>query len=530
MSEQEDYRQEAVFRPHSVARGAGWLAAAHGASFLIKLALIPVLTRLLAPEEFGIVAASMALIMFIAILGGRGGLSAAVIVFYRDNLQAWRTAYTVTLAIAGLSALVMLALAPAISTLIGLPQAVPYLRAVALLTPVMLSAEFMSILLVAENRYRIESQTGLAAETLAAVLAIVAAFLGAGAWALVLQQFIAQGIRSIVFTYATRLFPAMRLQLSLIRPMVPYALKSTAGELVNFFAIQAPVLLVTRGLGAASAGLYGVANRLSSLPGDIILHSLARMLFPTFAELKSEAERARAVVWSGTANTFLLLPILVGIAAVAGPLTKVILGWEFAPAAGILAGLAISKAITAPCVGLYAFMRAVDRSGTLFWLLAVRAAFIIAGVAIGMAFGGLDGAAVGMAASALPGLLVTWFAVHSIVAFSWRDVLVPFCKIAASGAVMFAAVSLYVPWAEAQVTAGQWLPEILVLGSAITLGVVVYTALLAALFFPAIMAFLRKPDTEHSIKGTIGRLRRRINRGASAVGNTPTASTTGGQA
>lgn len=520
MSEQEDYRQEAVFRPHSVARGAGWLAAAHGVSFLIKLALIPVLTRLLVPEEFGIVAASMALIMFIAILGGRGGLSAAVIVFHRDNPAAWRTAYSVTLAIAGFCALVMIVLAPAISTLIGLPQAVPYLRTIALLTPIMLSAEFMSILLVSRDKYRTESQAGLAAETTAAVLAIIAAFLGAGAWALVLQHFLAQGIRFIVFTRTTRLYPALRPDLSLIRPMVPYALKSTGGELVNFFAIQAPVLLVSRGLGAASAGLYGVANRLSSLPGDIILHSLARMLFPAFAELTSDEERARAVVWSGTANTFLLLPILVGIAAVSGPLTRVLLGWEFAPAAGILAGLAISKAITAPCVGLYAFMRAVNRSGTLFWLLAARALFIIAGVVIGMAFGGLNGAAIGMAASSLPGLLITWLAVHSIVAFSWRDVLVPFGKIAACGAVMFVAVSLYVGWGE-----GAAVNEILVLVSAIALGVIVYVCLLAGMFFPAIIAFLKKPDTEHSLKGIIGRLRRRIDRSRA-----PTVSTTGGQA
>ncbi|NHK26906.1 oligosaccharide flippase family protein [Parvularcula flava] len=529
MSEQQDYRQEAVFRPHSVAKGAGWLAAAHGASFLIKLALIPVLTRLLAPEEFGIVAASMALIMFIAILGGRGGLSAAVIVFHRDNPAAWRTAYSITLIIAGLCALIVIALAPAIASLIGLPQAVPYLRAVALLTPIMLSAEFMSILLVADNKYRTESQAGLAAETTAAVLAIIAAFLGAGAWALVLQHFLAQGIRFIVFTRATKLYPAIRPQLALIRPMVPYAVKSTGGELVNFFAVQAPVLLVSRGLGAASAGLYGVANRLSSLPGDIILHSLARMLFPAFAELKSEEERARAVVWSGTANTFLLLPILVGIAAVAGPLTKVILGWEFAPAAGILAGLAISKAITAPCVGLYAFMRAVNRSGTLFWLLAARAVFIIAGVVIGMAYGGLNGAAVGMAASSLPGLLATWLTVRSIVAFNWRDVLVPFTKIAACGAVMFVAVSLYVPWAEGQGAEGQTLHEVFVLASAIALGGAVYVSLLAGMFFPAVMAFIRKPDTEHSIKGMIIRLRRRIDRGRAAAGNAPTASTTGGQ-
>ncbi len=475
MSEADGKDSSGAFKPRHVASAAGWLAAAQGLSLCLKLALVPVLTRLLTPAEYGAVAACLALILFVTMVGGSGGWSAALVVLGRKNLIAWRSAFSATLAVSLLFATVLWVFAPTVSGLMGIGQADGLLRVLALLIPIMIGTEFLSTFLLASDRYRADARISLVAEIAAAVAGVSAAFAGWGAWALVLQQFVAQGLRLSLLLGVSGLLPTMSPKVSLLAPLTPYAAKAVLAELVNFVGVQGPTIVVTRSLGAAGTGLYGVSNRVTSLPGDIVMQSLARILVPAFVALDSPAERSKAVIWTGAANSLILFPVLLGVAALSEPFCRFAFGQQFAGAYAVLAGLAVGKAITAPCAGYYSYLKAADRVGLLTVLMGARSVLIVVGTAVGLMFDGLSGAGWGFAAAAVPTLVLYSVSVFRVAGIGWLEGIRPVAWILFNAAVMAGLVFAFVRWAE-QVR----LPDLFTVLASVSFGGLVYVALTLA--------------------------------------------------
>ena len=475
MSDADGQDGSTAFKPRHLASAAGWLAAAQGLSLCLKLALVPVLTRLLTPAEYGAVAACMALILFVTMVGGSGGWSAALVVLGQKNFLAWRSAFSATLAVSVLFAAALWVFAPGVSGLMGIGQADHLLRGLALLIPIMIGTEFLSTYLVASDRFRADARISLVAEIAAAIAGVSAALAGWGAWALVLQQFVAQGLRLCLLLSVSRLLPTVSPNVSLIAPLTPYAAKAVLAELVNFVGVQGPTIVVTRALGAAGTGLYGVSNRVTSLPGDIVMQSLARILVPAFVALDNPAERSKAVIWSGAANSLSLCPVRLGVAALSEPFCRFAFGQAFAGAYTVLAGLAIGKAITAPCAGYYSYLKAADRVGLLTFLMGARSVLIVVGTAVGLALDGLNGAGWGFAAAALPTLALYSASVFRIAGIPWFEGVRPVAWTLFNAALMSGLVFAFVQWAERV-----QLPDLLTVLVSVSCGGILYLGLTLA--------------------------------------------------
>lgn len=475
------------FKPHDVAKAAGWLAAAQALMMTFKLALVPLLTRLLTPADFGVVTACLAVTAFVTLVGGSGGWASALIVYNRDSKNAWRSGYSATLICAMLFSMALCFFSGSLAALMGLPEARDVLRAMAFLVPLLIASEFLSNYLLSQNKYRATSQIGLIAELTASLCAIAGAFWGLGAWALVLQQFVGAGLRVLLYTLVSRLAPTLLVNTALIKPLIPYTLKATSAEIVNFFGVQYPSLLIAGKLGAGSAGLYGVANRLASMPSDVVMASLSRILVPAIAGIDTSGERSRAVLWSGTANSIVLVPLLFGAAALAQPLCAIVLGPKFEDAAEIFAALCIGKALITPCAGYYAFLKATDRTGTLFFLMTVRSVMMVAATIIGIHFYGLLGAAVGIAIANLPVLLLYCFVVFRAINIKWWDGLASFNTIFLGSLFMVASILGTTYYLE-----GMSLGNLAHLFAGVFIGAAVYTAFIALTFRKQLIHLINK--------------------------------------
>lgn len=394
------------FNAGRVAKATSWLVVAQVLILLLKLALIPIMARLLDPADFGIVSACLAITAAVTLIGGGGGWAAALLVFEKDDFSAWRSAYTVTLCLAcGLTTLSYF-YADTTAEWMGLPEAAKFLAVFSLLFPPIIAAEFLSIYLLHTKRYSTDARISVVSEALAAAIAFTAAQYGAGAWALVLQQATSILCRFTCYIIITKIYPTLSIQFKLIFQMTPYAAKSAMVEGVNFFGVQYPNILIANALGATAAGFYGVSNRLASLPTDIVMQSTARILVPTIAAIKEQSEKNKALIWSGTANSIVLAPMLLGAAALSQPLCELALSVKFADAGPIFAFLCIGKALVTPCAGHYAFLKATNRTGVLLVLMAIRSSLMVAGTIMGIQHGGLVGAAAGFALANIPVVII----------------------------------------------------------------------------------------------------------------------------
>src|ERR1043165_343161 len=120
---------------HRTMSGMFWLLSGSGVQALLRIAVIVVMARLLAPADFGLVAGALVLIDFVEVFSDLG---IGLVIVQRHDLDERhvRTGFTVS-ALLGLAFGAGLWLAaPALSQLMRMDGLTPVLRAMALVFPI----------------------------------------------------------------------------------------------------------------------------------------------------------------------------------------------------------------------------------------------------------------------------------------------------------------------------------------------------------------------------------------------------------
>lgn len=406
-------------KQNNVAGSAGFLAIGQAISVSLKFLLIPILARALSPEIFGIANVCLAFIAFLTCLAGYGGLSSAIIVFDKNNINAWRKAYSFNLVLSAFMIIIIFIFAGSIGNLLGIKNSEDYIRVISLLLPLIFTSELLSSYLIKESKTKFDASLTVFADIIGSVIAIILAFQGFGVWALIFQQIVFYLIRILIVSLNIKLFPELSLDFSSLTQYFKYVYNLTLSEVVNYFGVWFPNILVSRIAGVSAAGLFSVSNRISSLPVDIISNSLSKVLLNAFSNATDLKTKQDNLIWSSVSNTVLLVPVLFGAAALSEPLINLVLGDKFQNAALVFMYLAIAKALVAPCYGYYSFLKANNQSESLLKLMVFRSLLIVAAVLIGLKLDGLNGAALGIALAGIPILIFYTIGVNKIAQLSF---------------------------------------------------------------------------------------------------------------
>ena len=105
--------------------------------------------------------------------------------------------------------------------------------------------------------------------------------------------------------------------------------------------------VIGRSFGPTALGIYSVAYEISSLPSTELVAPINRATFPGFSKMNSTLEISRAYIKLFGMISLLILPVGIGIAAVAEPLVLTLLGTTWIAAVPLIQLLAIHGAIGA---------------------------------------------------------------------------------------------------------------------------------------------------------------------------------------
>lgn len=381
------------------AGGAAFGAATLAATSLVRLALqfamLPILARLLHPEDYGLVALCLPVVMAISLLA-ESGLSAALVRAAAHYRLLEATLFWAAMAQgAVLALLVALGAGPA-ALLLRTPEAAPIIVALA---PVIL---FTGLLVVPWARLQrggrlsslaVAEAAGLVAGALAALGGALA---GWGAFALVAQQIgflLGKGVVLVAMTWP---MPRLRLAPALLPPVAPYALAFGASTALAFLANTTDSLLVGALLGAQALGFYTLALTLMRIPETILGGPAWMTLFPAVVEAGADRERlGRAYLLSLRLLLTVAAPMVAGLALTADLVVGVLLGPRWAPAAAVLAMLAPVGLLRCLNPIGTAMLGGTGRAGRQCAAAALAIACSAAGIALGARLGGLPGAAIG---------------------------------------------------------------------------------------------------------------------------------------
>lgn len=407
-----------------------------------------VLARQLDPAEVGVVA-TLALFLSVGSVLIDGGLSIALLQRQDIDHVDESTVFWFNLVVGATVALALAAMAPFLSAFFELPLLLE-------ITPVMASTVFFSslgsihaALINKRLEFRRLLVVNVAAAVLAGATAVLLALHGAGAWALVGQALVTSIATSALLWMVDSWRPSWVFSRTSLRKLSEFGGFHLASTFLEAIYSRLYTVLIGRWFGARELGYYANADATQKMPARLLSGVLLRAAFPLFAEAAQQPERLRrglqvAVRGSMVANA----PIMLGAAAVAEPLVRVIFGERWLPAAPVLAVLCLAGSLfPVQSLNVHVLM-AQGRSRQMFKIEVLKKTVGVALMLFGSLFG-LLGIAWSQVVAALFALVVNTRYSERLLSYGLRaqarDFLPPWLA-AALMAVAVAALQRAWPW------------------------------------------------------------------------------------
>ncbi len=459
----------------TITTNVGWSVLSKTATFGLKFVTVPILARLLSPDEFGVVAVALTVVQFLAMIGG-AGLTAALVMQQDADEETVHSVFWANLAMAVLMSLCLYVWAAPLGSVMGAVESASLLQVMALLIPIQLAGDVAYTLLAKRMNFSKDAMWGTISESAAAIIAVGMAYLGFGVWALVTQLFSSALIRLVGLYSAAGYFPRLVMRPRKLKPLLAFSSGVMGSEIANFATFQSPMIIIARMLGLADAGAYSVANRFASIPNQVVLTAVMGVLFPAFSLMGNDRKRrSDALMLSTQVTTVVLAPAMFGLWAVAEPAMTVIFGPGWAHAWPVLGLLALSKGIITPCSTFIPYLKGTGHGRALFWSAVTRAVVTTAAVALAAHFGTLVDAMIALCIVNAATLLGYSWAVFRVDDIPFVSGLLTSSRSMINAMMMAVCVRVALPPLQARLD-NDYLE--LVAGAAI--GVLIYGALLLA--------------------------------------------------
>jgi O-antigen/teichoic acid export membrane protein len=368
--------------------------ASQGLRWILSLASIAILARLLTPEDFGLVAMVYAIIDF-AELCMDLGLGTATIQAPQITSRQASTLFWLNLALSGVITTAIAAAAPLISLLYHEPRLTQLVLVLSLGFVIMGLGMQHRALLNRQMRFGALSGIELTALAASTFVAIAAAWFGLRYWSLVLRHFVYITIGCAGAWLISGWRPQLPSRGSGIRGMLAFGANLTGFYFLQYFARNMDRVLLGWYATTRQVGLYDRICHLALVPVMQITWPLTRVAIPALATLRNDPQRYRRYYRRG-----LLLVATMGMPAVAflfvavEDVIRFMLGpnWlEAAPVLRALAPAAFATTFSVATTWVYNSLGRADRQ--LRWGILTSAS-TIAGFIIGVHWG-----AVGVAAA-----------------------------------------------------------------------------------------------------------------------------------
>ncbi len=327
--------------------GSALQMAGRGLRALVGIATVAILARFLSPSDFGAFALIYALVMLAQVFADLGLRVALVQKPEITDLECQSVFWTSTVSGIAMTALLILFAQP-IANLFGTPEIAPHIRAVSSIFIIVGLRGVPLALLERRFAFKEIAATDFAASVVGSAAAIGLAMAGYTVGALVAQQLVMVATLAVMLFAYARWLPRLQFSREALKPLASYGgyvtltgILHSAGPLIN------RPLIGTR-LSNADLGYLTMSDQLVMTPVRIIAQSVRRVTFPMLSSFQSDNARiVTAYQKTMHALALALAPIVIGIAALAEPVTVLLLGAGWAQLPAILALVAPRALVSA---------------------------------------------------------------------------------------------------------------------------------------------------------------------------------------
>jgi len=274
-------------------------------------------------------------------------------------------------------------------------------------------------------------------------VAVAAALLGAGYWALVLMQLATSATLAIGVWAALEWRPGLPNLRSGIRSMLSFGRDVVGFRLASYFARNSDKILIGRVCGKAVLGSYGRAYSLVTMPLSQIIWPITSVAMPALSRLQNEPRRYTAYYTRLVQLlSFLIMPLVAFLVVSSQSVVNLVLGHRWAQVGPILEVLAIAAFVQPVLSTTGIVLLSLGRSSRLLKFGVAHSSLIVCAFLIGVHWGAIGvarGYAIVNYAVLLPAL---WYCFRgtpvkmgTAVRAAWRPGVASFAMAVAATAV-----------------------------------------------------------------------------------------------
>lgn len=420
-------------------KSAGWLLAARVLERIIGLISITILARLLTPSDFGLVAIASIVVSAIQVFT-QFGFDWALVRYKAPTPSDLNTAWTLR-ALLGLGVLGFL-------VVIG-PIAAHFFRQADLRTVLIalgVGAFAVSLENIGTVYFRRDFTFGreflirAIAKLSGFVTTVALALLTRSYWALVWGS-VATNLATTIASYAFHPYRP-RLSLGGVRALLAFSSWLLVGSLAGFFRQQFAKMYLGRVYGAATTGLFSVAEQIAIIPLEIAM-PINRVAYSKYSQdtregrhLKSSYIAIASLIWA------ISLPISLGTVALAPEIVAVLLGHQWTGAVPVLRLMAIGMAISVMVANTHYVYWALGLSRVTAALSITNAIAIIPLTIVGSLLAGYVGVAWAFALQSALIAPINFFLLRRHAGIAFRELWAHVWRVALGACAMLAVLSL----------------------------------------------------------------------------------------
>jgi len=388
----EEYSNRQIAQ--KTAWGFVWNFSAYFAGKIVLLITTSILARMLAKNDFGLVAVAVVAINYLSVLKDLG-LGVALIQRKGDVKEAADTVFTINIIIGlALSALII-PLAPLVAAYFRDPQIVSVLRWMGISFIINALGSVHTNWLVRDLDYRRKLIPDLGGQLIKAAFSIGLAYLGYGVWSLVFGQ-IAGAIGSAILVWMILPWrPHLSLNRKILGELMKFGASVTLIDIINEITDNIDYVIVGRVFGLVPLSIYTLAYRLPEMLLIGNLWVMGGVVFPAFSTIQDRPHDLRKGFLASVRFVELIaVPICLGLLIAAEPIVRVVFGEQWLEAIPVLRVLAIYAWVYSLGYHVGGLYKAIGRPDILLKLSILTLVIIIPALLIGARFG-IIGVAIG---------------------------------------------------------------------------------------------------------------------------------------
>lgn len=309
----------------SVVRGFLWRFAERCGAQAVTFVVSIVLARILAPEDYGIIALVTVFTTIMQVFVDSGLGTALIQKKDADSLD-FSSVFYFNLAMCLVLYGVMFIAAPAIAAFYNNTELTALVRFISL-TIIIAGVKGIQQAYVARNMlFKRFFYSTLGGTIFSAFLGIWMAYRGFGVWAIAAQHLSNTSIDTLILWITVKWRPRREFSLGRLKELLGFGWKMLASSLLDTGYNNLRSLIIGRQYSSADLAYYDQGNKFPMVIISNINSSIDSVLLPAMANVQEDREKVKAMTrQSIKVSTYIMAPIMMGLAFCAEPIIRLVL-------------------------------------------------------------------------------------------------------------------------------------------------------------------------------------------------------------